>query len=486
MKRYLYITTVSLLMLAFTACDTDEFLDITPVNSNTPLGFYETEKQINEAVIAIYNQNRDINNGQWRFGEFRSDNTYYQRNEADRGGFGTEEIDEFMMNSDNGNIASYWNSWYRGVLLTNVVLQNIDEVTFAQVPENKDFRRAEALFFRAWFYFNLARSFGDVPFVESIATDPEGALDGEFTGRVPVAQVYQRILEDVQTAIDLLPQAWPGEVGRATQGAALMLKAKVHMTLQEYSEAIPLLRQMESLGYTILDNFEQVFNPANKNHTESVFEIQFSFDNGQASNFLSQFVPFTSRNRILLFNNASSRAGLNQPTQELIDLFPAGDARADVSIAYDEGVPFMGKYNYAPLAPNRQDVNFPMFRYADARLMLAECLAETGSWMDGIAIINNEIRPRTGVADPVMATDQQDALAKIGVERRLELAFENHRWFDLVRRGEAEAVMLAHGQALLAERPFLTQGEEYTNIRTILGIPFVQVEQFGYTQNPGW
>ena len=118
--------------------------------------------------------------------------------------------------------------------------------------------------------------------------------------------------------------------------------------------------------------------------------------------------------------------------------------------------------------------------------VLAECLAETGSWMDGIAIINNEIRPRTGVADPVMATDQQDALAKIGVERRLELAFENHRWFDLVRRGEAEAVMLAHGQALLAERPFLTQGEEYTNIRTILGIPFVQVEQFGYTQNPGW
>lgn len=486
MKRFINIITVCLLVAVISACDVDDFLDIKPANSNTPLSFYETEKQINEAVIAIYSHNRGINNGQWRFGEFRSDNTYYQRNEADRGGFGTEEIDEFTMNSDNGNIGGYWNGWYRGVLLTNVVLENIDNVDFLQAPDNKEFRRGEALFFRAWFYLNLARSFGDVPLVTSVATDPEGALDGEFTNRVPVREVYDLILSDAQSAIDLLPEAWPGEVGRTTKGAALMLKAKVHMTLQEYDLAIPLLREMEGLGYRILANYEQVFNPNNKNNAESVFEIQFSFNNGQASDFLSAFVPFTSRNRVLIFNNASSRAGLNQPTQDLINLYPDGDIREQVSIDYDQGVPFVGKYNYTPLAPNQQDVNWPMFRYADARLMLAECLAETGAWAQGIAIINNEIRPRTGVAAPVVATGQQDALSKIAIERRLELAFENHRWFDLVRRGEAEQVMLAHGQQLMSERTFLTPGLEYSNIRTLLAIPFVQVEQFGYTQNPGW
>lgn len=485
MKKIYIIALVSILSLG--SCNFEEFLETSPVNSNTPLSFFETEKQINEGVTAIYNKNRSINNGQWRFGEFRSDNTYYQRNPSDRGGSGTEEIDEFTMNSNNGNISDYWNDWYNGVLSCNIVLQNIEDVPFNSQPELKDIRKGEALFFRSWFYFNLVRSFGDVPLVTNVAVSPESALEGEYTDRVPTKDVYTKILEDVQMAIDFLPDSWNGaDVGRVTKGAALMLKAKVYMTNQEFEKAIPLLREMEGLGYEILSNYEQVFNPDNKNHKESVFEVQFSFANGQSSNFLGQFVPFTSGNRILIFNPASSRAGLNQPTQDLIDLYPEGDLRSDVSIAYDLGVPYVNKYNYAPLAPGAQDVNWPMFRYADARLMLAECLAETGSFVDAISIINNEIRPRTGVVVPVTALSRDEALEKIAIERRLELAFENHRWFDLVRTGRAEEIMTAQGQELYQERDFLTPGLEYTNIRTLLAIPFQQVDQFGYEQNPGW
>lgn len=483
---------IILLLLAmqfsFISCDDpDDFLTTTPINSHTPLAFYQTEKQINDGVVAIYNENRNFNNGQWRFGEFRSDNTSYQRNEADRGGSGTEAIDEFTMNSDNGNIGGYWNGLYNAVLACNVVLENIDNVEFTEVPENKDFRRGEALFFRAWFYFNLVRSFGDIPLHTLVASSPTDALREEFTSRKPASEVYQFILQEAQQAIDLLPGSWPAsEAGRATKGAALMLKAKIHMAIQEYQQAIPLLMDMETLGYQILPVYEQVFNPDNKNHAESVFEIQYSFANGQPSNFLGQFVPFTSGDRILIFTSASGRAGLNQPTQDLIDLFPEGDARDTVSIAFDNGVPFINKFNYAPLAPGAQDVNWPMFRYADARLMLAECLAETGSWQEGIEIINNDIRPRTGVTEPVVASDQADAIQKIADERRLELAFENHRWFDLVRTGKAVEVMTAHGQGQIAIKPHLTPGLEYANIRTLLAIPFSQVDQFGYTQNPGW
>ncbi len=483
----IHIKSFLLVLLILGACDTTEFLETEPPNSHTPATFYSSEKQIDEAVVAIYNRNRSIMEGQWRFGEFRSDNTYYQRNEADRGGFGTEEIDEFTMNSDNGNILNYWNEWYDGILLANVVMQNIDNVDFNQNPDNKSIRKAEAQFFRSWFYFNLVRSFSDVPLVTSIASSPEDALNEEFTERVPASEIYDFVLSEAQAAIDNLPESWPAsQVGRATKGAALMLKAKVHMTLQQFDQAIPLLRQMETLGYTILDDYQQVFDPENKNHKESVFELQYSFVQGQASNFLTPFVPFTSGNRIVLFGNAGSRAGLNQPTDDLIELYPEGDVREDVNIAYDLGVPYINKYNYPPLAPGQQDINYPMFRYADARLMLAESLAETGNWQDAIDIINDEIRPRTGVAEPVAAANAEEALEKIAIERRLELAFENHRWFDLVRTGKAVETMREHGDNLVAKRPFLTDGLEYTNIRTILAIPFQQAQQFGYEQNEGW
>ncbi|PQV48844.1 SusD-like starch-binding protein associating with outer membrane [Jejuia pallidilutea] len=472
--------------LIIVSCDANEFLDIQPANSNTPLSFYTSEKQITEGVNAIYSTNRTINNGQWRFGEFRSDNTSYQRNEADRGGTPTEEIDEFTMNSDNGNISSYWNAWYGGILDCNLVLNNIDNVDFDD-EELMNSRKGEALFFRSYFYLNLARSFGDIPFHRLVASSVDDAFSEVFTSRIPVSEVYEEILEDNQEAINYLPASWPNsEVGRATKGAALMLQAKILMTIQRYDEAIPYLRQMEGLGYSILGNYEMVFNPSNKNHAESVFEIQFDYASGQASNFLGQFVPFTSGRDILIFNPASGRAGLNQPTQDIIDLYPADDARAAVNIAYNRGEAFVNKYNYAPLAPGQQDVNFPMFRYADARLMLAECLAQTGSYQAGIDIINNEIRPRTGVAAPVTATSQEDALEKIAVERRLELAFENHRWFDLLRTGKAVETMKAHGEDQMALKPHLTDGLEYENIRTLLAIPFNQVDQYGYAQNPGW
>ena len=472
-------------IISFLSCDVDEFLNLTPANGYTAIAFFENEKQITEGVNAIYNTNRSINNGQWRFGEFRSDNTSYQRNEADRGGQLTEEIDEFTMNSDNPNISSYWNGWYGGILDCNVVLNRIDDIEFED-QDLKNARKGEALFFRSYFYLNLARSYGDVPFHRLVADSPTDALREEFTQRIAVDEIYAEILSDNQQAIDLLPQSWPAsDKGRATKGAALMLQAKILMTNGKYAEAIPFLRQMEGLGYQILGNYKQCFDPANKNHAESVFEIQFSFANGQASNFLGQFVPWNSGRSILIFTSANGRAGLNQPTRDIIDLYPANDAREDVNIAYFRGEPYVNKYNYAPLAPGQQDVNFPMFRYADARLMLAECLARTGSFAQGIAIINNEIRPRTG-AGPVAAATQEQALDVIAVERRLELAFENHRWFDLLRYGNAVQVMTAHGQAQINQKPHLRQGLEYNNIRTILAIPFNQVQQFGYTQNQGW
>ena len=485
MKKY---SLFLLALIALLGCD--EFLEENPETFQTPRTFFQNEQQINEAITAIYDQNRDlINDEHWRFGENRSDNTSFQYNPADRGGIANEDVDLFLMVSANPVISGYWNKAYQGISRANFALQNLDGVTF--FDENvQRIRRGEILFLRSWFYFNLAQLFGDIPYVTSAGGSPDEILTDEFLVRTPVAQVYESILADAQQAIDLLPLPAEADAGRATRGAALMLKAKMHMVLQQFDQAIPLLEEMQGLGYALQDTYPSVFAPGNKNNSESVFEIQYSFDLGQGSNFVTRFVPFNSRNDILGSNGpATSRGGQNQPTQSLIDVYDTTDARFLHNISfYDDSVtvePWMSKYNYGFADPTlaEQNINLPMFRYADALLMLAECYHETGSG-DPVVLLE-QVRTRA-LADPGLAPEEAaDLDLAIANERRRELAFENHRWFDLLRTGQAVEVMTAHGEQQKAQKPVIP-AQAYTDIRTLLGIPLQEIERFDFEQTPGW
>jgi hypothetical protein len=472
--------------LAFVGCE--DYLDETPETFRTPQNFFETEDQINEAIAGIYNTNRGLNNGaHWRFGENRSDNTSFQFNPQDRGGIDNEAVDQFLMLSANPNIASYWNTSYSGISRANFALENIDNVLFSD-EDNRDVRRGEILFLRSWFYFNLVQLFGDVPYVTSAGDSPEEILSDEFLERIPAAQVYENILADAQQAIDLLPVPESTQSGRATRGAALMLKAKMHMALREFSAAEPLLEQMQTLGYSLQSEYSDIFAPDNKNNGEMVFEIQYSFALGQASNFVSRFVPFNSGSDILGDSGpAGSRAGQNQPTQDIIDLYDDDDARFEHNISfYNTGTtiePWMSKFNYGFEDDGLQDVNFPMFRYADALLMLAECYENTGGG-DPVSLLL-QVRNRSKPDPSLSAAEASDLEQTIADERRRELLFENHRWFDLLRTDRAVQVMTEHGIEQKQEKATVPD-EAYTNIRTLLGLPFGQVEEFGFIQNPGW
>ena len=473
---------------AFTSCD--DFLETLPENDRTPENFFQNEEQMVEAVASIYNANRALYvDLQIRLGENRSDNTSFQFNANDRGGALVEAVDEFIMLSDNPFLEAYWTQNFLGIARSNFLLESLDNAEFRDEADREAIR-GETLFLRSWFYFNLVRAYGDVPFVTSAADSPDEALSDEFIERIPVDQVYGNILADVQTAAGLLPAQWDEEnTGRATRGAALMLRAKMHMARSQFDLAIPPLEEMGTLGYQLLDTYENVFNPDNKNHAESVFEIQYSFAVGQPSNFLSRFVPFNSGLDILGDSGpAGPRAGQNQPTQDLIDLYGDDDPRLDNNIAFYEKdgiiIPWMAKFNYPFEDLGQQDVNFPMFRYADALLMLAECYNETGGG-DAKAIVE-QIRTRAGLPDPTInATSQEELRRAIADERRLELAFENHRYFDLVRTGRLVEVMTAHGIDQKAEKTTVSP-DAYTNVRTILGIPNGQIIEFGYVQNEGW
>ena len=483
--RYLLILCP---IFGFLGCD--DFLDETPEDFQTPQSFFQNEQQLDEAVSAIYNTNRDIiNSVHWRFGENRSDNTSFQFNPSDRGGIPNEEVDLFLMLSANPNIAEYWNKAYSGIARANFALENLDNVEYS-VPEEQAHRRGEILFLRSWFYFNLVQLYGDVPYATSAGDSPDEILSDEFLNRVPAAQVYENILADTQESIGLLPNRNETDAGRATRGAGLMLKAKMHMALQQFAEARPLLEEIQGLGYTLLPDYASIFDPENKNNAESIFEIQYDFGLGQGSDFVSRFVPFNSGNDILGENGpAGSRAGQNQPTQSLIDLYDPSDPRFTHNISfYDNGTvvePWMSKFNYGfvALGNNTQNVNYPMFRYADALLMLAEVYDEIGGG-DAAELIE-QVRQRSLPGVVLTPEEEADLSKTIADERRRELAFENHRYFDLLRTGQLVAVMTAHGIAEKALKPTVP-AEAYTNIRTIIGLPLGQVQEFDFTQNEGW
>ncbi len=494
MKKYISLLTLMILLFG---CD--DFLDEDPEGFRTPLGFYETEAEIDQGVAGVYARNRDLfyankDGGpraqlQLRFGEMRSDNTNIQ-DTGDRGGIGDDELNEFTMQATNGRISSYWNVCYKGISNANFVIANIDGVEFGD-SETKDRRLGEVLFLRTWFHFNLVQLFGDVPYVTQAGESPEQILSEDFLNRDPEQEVYSNILIDAQQAIDLLPSDLaPEEAGRASKGAALMLKAKIHMALQQNELARPLLEQIRTLGYSLLPDYGNVFS--NKNNAENIFEIQYDQSLGQFSNFLGNFVPAGSGNDILGEGSVPNPQGNQfQPTSDLIALYDDNDERKAHNITIyvndnGEELPWGSKFAvpFIQNNPGEQNINFPMFRYADALLMLAECYATDGGG-DPIAIVQ-EIRNRANWNAPLSAAELADIPQTIADERRRELFLEGHRFFDLLRTGKMEEVIRVHGMQQINENQTVTDGA-YQNIRTKLGIPEGLTLQFdGLEQTPGW
>jgi starch-binding outer membrane protein, SusD/RagB family len=188
---------------------------------------------------------------------------------------------------------------------------------------------------------------------------------------------------------------------------------------------------------------------------------------------------------------------LNQPTADLNNAYETGDKRKAVTIGSTgtgaATILYMKKFLYWDPANKANPVNFPVYRYADALLMLAECLNEASFPNAQAFTLLNQVRSRAGLpaksqANTVAAlsVDSQAAFRlAIEQERQVELASEGHRWFDLVRTDRAVPVMTAHGVREKALKTTVDRAA-YTNIRILQAIPFREVQQFGYAQNPGW
>jgi starch-binding outer membrane protein, SusD/RagB family len=508
MKKQNYICIAAVMALAtFGSCKKD-FLIQSPEASLTGQNFYKTESQIRDAVNGAYNSlqimgsnsifaNAPLAGGYWQFGELRSDNTTFQYNPNGRGDEQVWFIDKFMLSSTFEPIKNYWQQNYRAIFRDNDVLEHIDAVSMDNAKKNQ--YTGEAKFLRAFNYFNLVRQFGGVPLRIKATESPEGAKSG---GRATEEAVYTQIIADLTDAAAKLPAKYTGaDIGRATQGAARTLLAKVYMTQKKFNEALTELRKVETLGYSLQTNYINIFSPSNKNNSESIFEIQYVGSRTDMSSYFTyEFAPIDSRNKVIpdpaLANNDGG-VGMNIPTPELLEAYSAGDLRKDASIGMltyqpfgtTVTVPYVKKYNWGIITSRHTDVNFPVLRYADVLLMIAECLNETGNSAEALTYLNMvHAHSRTGLSS-LATTGQTQLRDLIMKERQVELAFENHRWYDLVRWGKAVEVMTAHGARQKAERP-TTEVEpnayQITPQKLLLPIPEIDITLDNLQQNPGY
>lgn len=368
-------------------------------------------------------------------------------------GIETIQLANFVTGPDNFAAIDLWRGPNPGILYCNTVLANVPNMDIRQ--EIKDRCIGEAKFLRASYYFTLVQLFGDVP----LSLTPAKPGDDLFPVRTSKETIYNEvIIPDLLDAIELLPRREEyssKDLGRASKGAAAGTLAKVYLTLGQYQNCIDMCNIVSDLGYTLNPDYSNCFGgeEKHKNTAESLFEIQyygltkadFWSDENQACWLSTYMGPRNS-------GWVGGGYGWNQPTQEFVAQYEDGDLRKDKTILYEGCPPFDGKqykstmsstgYNVrkflVPLSVspdyNTNSASILVLRYSDVLLMKAEALNELGNTAEAEAPLY-EVRKRAGLNNraDVEGLNQEQMRAKIRKERRIELAFEGHRWFDMIR-----------------------------------------------------
>lgn len=463
MKLKYNLIAIALLGFSFSSCS--DFLEQNPQTDLSENDFYKTADDILSAVNGAYSslQEGDIYGNWYVFGEIPSDNT---RNQLSGSVTTQNEFDQFYIDTQNSMIANFWKAAYKVINRTNTVLGRIDGIEINTELANR--YKLECKFIRALMYFNLVRVYGDVPLVlkEISISESYDIL------REPKENVYNQIIADLKEAQGLPVSYSTAEDGRATQGAAKALLANVYMTLHKYAEAETILAEIINSGrYSLLENtpgslnidgYKNVFSPVNHNSKEGIFEIQFLKGGyGEGSNYANNFAPENSGTNVVAVGGTG---GNNIPEMDIYNAYEEGDLRRDFSMSlgyYDnrknnEWVEsrYVCKFMDVPYQNNDASNNYPVIRYADVILMYAEALNQNGKTAEACKYLNMTRRRgfgyQTTETSPVdlQTTDKAQFALMVEQERRVELAFENHRWFDLIRTGRAVEVMKSKGFSL--------------------------------------
>lgn len=355
-------------------------------------------------------------------------------------------LDNLNFSSTTPSIESVWTEWYKTIGRATYAINYTQEYEMSDEALRSRLI-AEARFLRALCYFNLVRYYGDVPLQEQ-----------DLTQRAPKEEVYAYIIEDLEYAAANLPakgEYAAEDLGRATSGAALAYLAKVYLVRENWSQALDYANQVIDSGeYSLADDYALIWREEGENGPGSIFEIQAR---GESTAHGIQQYSQTQGAR----GPSGWGWGFNTPTQDLVDAYDSeGDEiRKDATIIFAGETLFDGRevssnvenprynqkaYSSANAGSSDGDKNMRMMRYAEVLLIKAEALNELGQTEEAKEPLNM-VRDRVDL-DPVTTSNQQELRQAIWKERRLELAFEHDRWFDLLRTGQAATVMQAHGK----------------------------------------
>lgn len=458
-----------MLALGLAGC-TESFLEITPETNLSSVTFFKTQSDFEQAVNACYVPLRTIyNDRSWLLSEMHSDNTYYARNTAFGATEQQEDLADFSIPVSNGlttntHVLNQYRQDYLIIARANQILALIDKAEFD--PAVKANLKGQAQFMRGFAYFELYRYFNKAPLQLTPVTAREAAAAPLGTA----ADLEKIIIGDLTGAAGSLKGKATQEAGRATSGAAKTVLANLYIIKRDWPSAEKLLKEVVAEGsYSLIPDYNNVFSTstANKNNAESVFEVQFQEgSNGYNGTFMYNFLPRPMLESELKTLSGTSNPqpqtgeGNNIPTPNVIAAYEEGDLRKNASIGYitcsstlweGKTYPIIKKFMKTHSLNGNHGMNWPVYRYSEVLLFLAEALNEQGKTADA-ATYMNLVRKRAGLAETT-AADQASFREALMKERRVELAFENKRWHDLVRTDTYKAVITARG-AEIKENPF--------------------------------
>jgi hypothetical protein len=448
-------------------------LDLEPLDRVTENTFYNTKADFDGGIFASYSSIQKFwglstetlgERGEyWKLSLVTSDDVAADTVTADQISL---NMDILLFDPFAVPFQSIYSMIYEGIFRANLVMEKLDgenELT----EEEKTELEGEAKFLRAWFHFQALKMWGTPPLALEVNRD----LNNLALPNATQEELYSAILGDFEEASDKLPEQWDAaNVGRATAWAARAYIGKVHVWREDWPAAIAAFENVIQNGpYMLLSSYEDVFAYDNENNAESIFEIQFGgpfsddnlwvFDDIHSEAFKG--TQGIARTGYFDAGNGApgGKSGWFAPTQDLYNAYEEGDVRRDLNI-YEEGdmyyttdgftaIPYDPEWSSTNLtiekyrgernvvapnhAPNLQAEfnNERWFRFAELKMLYAEALLESGRNEDARQQIN-DIRNRAGLDD---LPQNADLLESLRMEKRLEMAFEPHRWFDIVRWG---------------------------------------------------
>lgn len=454
MKK-IYISMFVLSALFFTGC-AEDFLDVDPTQAipTTDVELYNSDSGAKTFVTSIYAKFLDWDMSSFGWIGLASITTDDADKGSSPGDTGTDKdvLDALTYNASNPSAESTFIAQYDGINRCNQALNMIPKLDKAD-PALRERLMGEAKFLRAYMYFTLVKCYGGVPIVDRLQSPTSAEDKAMLLTRKTAAEVYAFIEKDLEDAIAVLPNRTAyaaDEKARASKGAAYALLAKVSLYQKNWQKVVDNSNLVT--GYSLNPSYAKMFRVEGENDVESIFEI-----NGNGA------VPTKG---IAGYSNTQGARGaggwgwgFNVPSQSLLNAYEAGDVRKDATIIFRNSVLYDGRvvpetvenpmYNFKAYSSSftdawETDANIKCIRYAEVLLMKAEALNELNRTSEAIPLLN-EIRHRAGLGD-TPATSQAAVRTAIWKERRVELAFEFDRFFDLVRTGQAKAAFAADGK----------------------------------------